>query len=89
MDTDASAVGIGAMLSQVQSNGQEQVVACNSLLLSKAEQRYCTTRWELLAMVLFVKHFRMYLLGRQFLLCTDHGPLWLQIIREPEGQLAC
>ena len=32
-------------------------------------------RRELLAMVTFVKHFRPYLLGRTFSICTDHGSL--------------
>lgn len=39
-------------------------------------------------MVHFTKHFRPYLLGRHFLLQTDHGSLaWLQNFKEPEGQL--
>ena len=47
------------------------------------------TRRELLAVITFVQHFRPYLLGREFLLRTDHGSLtWLTNFREPEGQLA-
>ena len=40
LDTDASNQGIGAVLSQIQSDGQEQVVVYASRLLSKTEQCY-------------------------------------------------
>ena len=47
------------------------------------------THWELLAVVMYVQHFRHYLLGRPFELWTDHGSLtWLQGFKEPEGQFA-
>ncbi|CAC5383461.1 unnamed protein product [Mytilus coruscus] len=48
LDTDASYVGIGAVLSQVQ-NGQEKAIAFGSKKLNKAQQRYNVTRRELLA----------------------------------------
>ena len=65
------------------------MVAYGSRSLSKPERRYCVTRRELLAVVTFVKHFRPYLLGRRFILRTDHGSwTWLCNFREPEGQLA-
>ena len=89
LDTDASAVGIGAVLSQVQSDGNERPIAYASRTLSKPERCYCVTRRELLAVVTFIKHFRPYLLGKSFSLRTDHGSLtWLRNFKEPEGQLA-
>ena len=89
LDTDASDCGIGAVLSQVNSDASECVIAYASRSLSRQEQRYCVTRRELLAVVEFVKHFREYLLGRRFTLRTDHGSLvWLKNFKEPEGQLA-
>ena len=89
LDTDASDVGIGAVLSQCDDEGRERVVAYASRTLSKAERRYCVTRRELLAVVAFTQHFRPYLLGREFLLRTDHGSLtWLQSFKNPKGQLA-
>ncbi|XP_061754270.1 uncharacterized protein LOC133551511 isoform X2 [Nerophis ophidion] len=88
LDTDASDVGIGAVLSQVQQ-GVERVLAYGSRKLSKTEQNYCTTRRELLAVVDFTSHFRQYLLGRRFTVRTDHSSLrWLTRMKEPEGQLA-
>ena len=47
LDTDASAVGVGAVLSQVQE-GQERVIAYFSKTLNNAERNYCVTRRELL-----------------------------------------
>lgn len=89
LDTDASDVGIGAVLSQRQSNGSERVIAYASRTLSRPERRYCVTRRELLAVVTFIQQFRPYLLGREFQLRTDHGSLtWLTNFKEPEGQLA-
>jgi hypothetical protein len=89
LDTDASDTGMGAVLSQLDDNGAERVVAYASCTLSRAERRYCVTRKELLAVVTFIKHFRPYLLGKHFTLRTDHGSLtWLARFKEPEGQLA-
>ena len=89
LDTDASETGVGAVLSQVQDDGSERVIAYGSRVLTRPERRYCVTRKELLAVVTYVQHFRSYLLGREFQLRTDHGSLtWLANFREPEGQLA-
>ena len=89
LDTDASDMGIGAVLSQIHDDGSEHVVSYASRVLSKPERNYCVTRRELLAVVTFVQHFRPYLLGREFTLRTDHGALkWLATFQKPEGQIA-
>ena len=88
LDTDASDIAIGAVLSQ-RINGEERVVSFASRTLSKSERRYCVTRKELLAVVHFVKYFRHYLYGKEFTVRTDHGSLrWLTNFKNPEGQLA-
>lgn len=88
LDTDASNFGIGAVLSQLQ-HGKERVLAYGSRGLTLTERNYCTTRRELLAVVEFSAHFRQYLLGRPFVVRTDHSSLqWLINMKEPEGQLA-
>jgi hypothetical protein len=88
VDTDASNVGIGGVLSQVQ-DGRERVVAYFSRKLSKAERNYCVTRSELLAIVKTLEHFHKYLYGQEFHLRTDHSALtWLLSFRNLEGQTA-
>ena len=74
LDTDASLYAIGAVLSQLQ-DGQERVLAYASKTLSDAQRAYCTTKWELLAVVYFTKHFQQYLAGQHFKLRTDHASL--------------
>ena len=89
LDTDPSETGIGAVLSQVQDDGSECVIAYASRLLSKQERNYCVTRKELLAVVTFLQHFHPYLVGSLFTIHTDHSALtWLQNFKQPEGQLA-
>ena len=74
LDTDASDVGLGAVLSQDQ-NGREVVLAYTSRTLQKPERNYDVTRRELLAVVYGLKSYRQYLLGRQFVIRTDHSAL--------------
>ena len=40
LDTDASATGLGAVLSQVGGDGKEHVIAYGSRTLSKLEKQY-------------------------------------------------
>ena len=57
-DTDASQhLGIGAVLSQLQSDGMEQVIVYGSHSLNEHEKNYCTNRLEMLALVTYVDHF--------------------------------
>ena len=87
LDTDASDVAVGAVLSQV-INGEEKPIAFFSKVLGPT-QNYCPTRRELLAVVSTLQHFRHYLLGNKVVLRTDHHSLkWLKTFKRPEGILA-
>jgi len=74
LDTDASDTAIGAVFSRRQG-GHERVIAYASHRLDRREANYCMTRKELLAVVHFMWYFRQYLLGRMFLVRTDHSAL--------------
>lgn len=77
------------MLAQEGEGGMERVVAYASRALTKEERKYAATKKELLSMVYFTKHFKHYLLGKEFILRTDHSSLrWLHNFQGLEGQLA-
>ena len=88
LDTDASDVAVGGQLSQVQGD-KVRPIAFASKRLTPSQRKYCTTRKELLALITFTRQFRHYLLGRSFLIRTDHSSLaWLMRFKDIEGQLA-
>ena len=88
LDTDASDIGLGAVLQQEQPDGL-RVIAYASCAMSRAEVSYCTTRKELLAIIYGLKKFRQYLLAREFVIRTDHAALtYLLKTPEPVGQQA-
>ena len=81
LDVDASDLSVSAVLSQLQG-GKERVIAYFSHRHAATEMNYCTTCKELLAVVKHFRMFRVYLVGRPFLLRTDHGALrWLRLTR--------
>lgn len=60
-----------------------------SWALMKTEQKYTTTKKELLVMVNFNMFFKHYLFGREFILRTDRNSLrWVHNFQGLEGQLA-
>ena len=84
LDTDTS----NTAMSQVQ-DGKEVLISFSSKILTSTQRKYCVTRRELLAAVAFTRHYRYYLLGRPFILRTDHNSLaWLLGFKNIEGQLA-
>lgn len=75
LTTDASNVGLGAVLSQVDQFGIERPCAYASRTLNDTERKRAPFHLEYLAMVWACKHFKPYLAGKHFVLRTDHKPL--------------
>jgi hypothetical protein len=72
--TDASDVGIGAVLLQ-EHDGDVFPVAYASKKLLPRERAYSTMEKECLALVWAVKKFEVYVYGQSFTIQTDHQPL--------------
>lgn len=87
LQTDASNLGVGAVLYQI-INGQERVVAYSSRKLNSAERNYTTTEKECLAVVWGIKKNIEYLEGIPFTVITDHIALkWIFKLPNPTGRL--
>lgn len=87
LTTDASGKALGAILSQGEI-GKDLPISYASRTLNPAEQRYSTIEKELLAIVWGVHTFRPYLLGRHFLILSDHKPLiWSLQVKDPSSRL--
>lgn len=88
IQTDASAYGIGAVLTQQTPDG-EKVISYLSRSLSRAERNYSTTERECLAVLYAIEKLRPYIEGIKFTVITDHYSLvWLNRLQSPSGRLA-
>ncbi|KAH9595573.1 hypothetical protein MS3_00001570 [Schistosoma haematobium] len=79
--TDASPVGIGAVLEQ-----EGRPVICISRKLTVTEHGYSQTQREALAVFWAVERLNKYLFGKKFTILTDHEAL--KFIYHPEKSLA-
>lgn len=76
LTTDASAKGVGAVLSHV-IDGQERPISFASKKLQPCETRYSQIEREALAIIFGIKQFHKFLYGRHFELFCDNKPLTL------------
>ena len=89
LDTDWSQKGMGAVLSQIDSDGKKRSVSFASRACNPAERNYGSCEGECLAVVWATQHFREYLSGSPFTLVTHHEPLkWLMQTNKTTGKLA-
>ncbi len=70
--TDASALGIGAVLMKTEGSKRPHVIAYASRVLTAAESKYRITHLEALAVVWALKHFRDIIFGYPITVYTDH-----------------
>ena len=75
LETDASKEGLGAVLSQKQSDGHYHPVTFGSHSLTPLEKNYYSSKLEFLELKLSVmEHFKEYLVYSPFVVRTDNNP---------------
>ncbi len=70
--TNASALGIGAVLMQTEESKRPHVIAFASRVVTAAESKCSVTHLEALAVVWALKHFRDIIFGYPITVYTDH-----------------
>ena len=75
LQTDASDVALGAVLFQLDEDGNPCPIIYASRTLKGAELAYYTTEKELLAIVWALHKFRSYIMGGKIIIRTDHKAL--------------
>lgn len=73
--TDASLLGIGAILKQIQTNGKEKPVAYFSKKLNESQKKKKAIYLECLAIKEAIKYWQYWLIGKPFTVYSDHKPL--------------
>ena len=88
LQTDASGVGLGAVLSVVRQEVEYPVAFYSKKLLPR-ERKYSASELEALAVVVAVGHFEAYLITHPFTIVTDHKALtFLNTAQHRNGRLA-
>ena len=82
---DASDSGLGAVLSQVQQ-GKEVPICFASHTLQPHERRYATNERECLACIWACEKWEKFLIGRKFILRTDHSALKILLKEHRNGR---
>ena len=72
---DASKQGLGAVLQQIQNNGEWKPICFASRFLTNFEAKYSINELELLVIVWAVEHFKNYVYGVKFKIISDHKAL--------------
>lgn len=89
LETDASGLGLGAVLSKEQ-DGEVHPIAYASRTLDPHERNYGISELETLGLVWAVRQFRPYILGHHTTVYTDHSACTSLLNNpRPAGKLAC
>ena len=83
LSTDASAIAIGAVLSQIQQDDREHPISFYSKTLNTTERKWDACEQELYAIVTAVKHYKSFLMNNQFEVRTDNAAC-TYVLKKPD-----
>lgn len=89
LTTDAFDKAYGAILSQKRGDSnKEETIYAFSRTMDDTQRNYSVTDKELLAVVKAMEHFRRYLIGKEFILRTDHKAIaYINETKNPNSRL--
>ena len=88
LQSDASAIDMGAVLYQTTPKGEKRVVSYASARFTTVESQYHSNEQECLAVILAIRKFRPLLEDRPFVLNTDNQALtWLHRVKDSRSKL--
>jgi hypothetical protein len=86
--TDASLEGLGGILEQEDEQGKKHPIGYTSRKLKGGERNFSTTELEMAAVVFVINYFREYLLGREFIVYSDHSSLqYFKTMKNPSSRI--
>jgi hypothetical protein len=89
IETDASTYGLGAVVYQLDKEGNKRIIPCASRTLKPCERNYCVSEIELLAIIYSLSKFRYFVAGSPITIRSDHRRLsYLQNCRIVSGRLS-
>ena len=75
LHSDASAIGLGGSLGQLDNEGKFRIVSFYSKQFSATERNYSVSDREFLGIMNLIKKYEVYLVNTEFLVITDHKAL--------------
>jgi hypothetical protein len=75
LECDASYSTAGSCLYQIGEDGTKKIVGYMSRKFNPAQVRYCISRKELTSIIFSLKFFKVYLIGREVTVLSDHSAL--------------
>jgi hypothetical protein len=88
LQTDASNFGLGAVLTQIDTEGNEKPILYLSRKLQGREENYTISEKECLAIIWSIGKLNYYLFDHKFTVMTDHQALkWLEVNKSNNARL--
>ena len=89
LQTDTSDIGVGAVLYQIDANGDKKIISYASAKFNEVQNRYDPNEKQCFAIMWAIKRYRPYLDQQPFTLKTDkHALIWLNRLKNEKEKLS-